>query len=469
MAYSQLKRLMHGGVHSPSLHSTLSHHHNFVYCNFIATRHYRARYQIKTKPRMMPMHKWLRTKKRNGKMVEEAIITDTEAAKQSQAMSELSLIDTSLLDDAQEQNILSISDRAFQKYFLPAFNKSDDAKQLREVLSHVKSKMSTPTTMHNLSNMQQFEHNILRLAYHACIARCSFAPHNDTNDGTVDLDSIQQFFSECKSLELVNVDTYQLVLEGYINAHNATTTTDEAAVHANIVDLFQDFEMFIDSCDPVRPNILFKNAHTDRYRVGQTQQYSKIYSAYITYLCARQNKQDLATAIQVFYHCIGRRFVVPSLDTQYLLMREIAAESSDALGLKQLFHTILEFAYIPPPIDWFNEYLDALSKFGRFEDSIEVLRVLVKQEYHHFYDYPQAPIPNVKTFEIVFKNLKMAMEKNRLTQDVGCRKAAFVLRQMKELKIGTPQHIYVLLYEMLGVAWWEHLPWHLRLLNRPEN
>ena len=80
---------------------------------------------------------------------------------------------------------------------------------------------------------------------------------------------------------------------------------------------------------------------------------------------------------------------------------------------------------------------------------------------------PDAPAPNLQTFEFIFKTLKVAIENNRLTQDVGARKAEFILKQMKELKIGTPHSVYVLLYEVLGVAWWESLPWHLRLINRP--
>ena len=99
--------------------------------------------------------------------------------------------------------------------------------------------------------------------------------------------------------------------------------------------------------------------------------------------------------------------------------------------------------------------------------AIKVLRLLVLKRYWNYMAIPDAPMPNARTFKLVFECLRADIVCNRLSQDVGARKAEFVLKQMKALKMRTPHSVYVLLYEALGVAWWESLPWHLRLINRP--
>ena len=91
--------------------------------------------------------------------------------------------------DGTKQNIPLISDRFFQKYFLSSFNKCTDSEQLRHVLTKLKHKLSSPQQsqqVNNTTNLQKFENNVLRLAYHSCIARCSFATDNDINNGQID-------------------------------------------------------------------------------------------------------------------------------------------------------------------------------------------------------------------------------------------------------------------------------------------
>merc|ERR1712154_108456 len=107
--------------------------------------------------------------------------------------------------------ILLISSRFFQQYFLAQFNKCQTSKELRDVLTNLKHKLGAAARADKkFSNIEQFEENVMRLAYHSCIARIAFANNNNINDGHVDCDSMLQLFNECKSLYLQNTETYSL-------------------------------------------------------------------------------------------------------------------------------------------------------------------------------------------------------------------------------------------------------------------
>ncbi len=86
----------------------------------ISIRNYRARYQIYSKARFMPLSKWMRKKRRTGKQIPESIITDICIAKESHLNSEiLSMVNSYDIIDAKpenNQNIPLISDRFFQQY-----------------------------------------------------------------------------------------------------------------------------------------------------------------------------------------------------------------------------------------------------------------------------------------------------------------------------------------------------------------
>eukprot|EP01084_Bolivina_argentea_P198647 340100_1 len=87
-------------------------------------RHYRARYQIKTKVRMMPMPKYLRVQRKRGKIIAESLVTDFKAAQESHSDSPLLAISNSYsINQDKQQNIPLISERFFQRYFLVEFNK----------------------------------------------------------------------------------------------------------------------------------------------------------------------------------------------------------------------------------------------------------------------------------------------------------------------------------------------------------
>eukprot|EP01084_Bolivina_argentea_P024623 45864_1 len=145
----------------------------------ISIRNYRARYQIKTKARFMPLSKWLRVQRQRGKETPESIITDIGIAKESHLNSEiLSMVNSYDIIDAKpenKQNIPLISDRFFQQYFLPSFNKANTSEELRTILTNLKHKLSITKLDNNepksLTNLQKFEVNILRLDYHSCIGR----------------------------------------------------------------------------------------------------------------------------------------------------------------------------------------------------------------------------------------------------------------------------------------------------------
>lgn len=430
--------------------------------HYTSIRNYRARYQIKTKARMMPLTKWLRKKNKAGQEIPESIITDINIAKESRENSDiLSMVNSY---DGKQENIPLISDRFFQKYFLSSFNKCNNSEELTQILINLKNKLSSPKSKENNNDninnkLEKFENNVLRLGYHSCIARCSFASDNNVNDGKIDIESISKFFNECKSMNLINIDTYSLTLNGYINHGDC-----DKEINA----LFHEFQKFVDNVDPTRPQcVISTTPYIQGYIAEQNEKYSDIYSQYLSYLCLKENKDDLIKAIEIFYNGIEQRYIIPNTETQLLLMKHIGDETGDFMEICRIFRIIASYTVNSPSIDYYNKYLQLLSKFGDIDEGIKILRLLVFKKYWNYMSIPDAPLPNLQTFELIFKCLKVGIENNRMTQDVGARKAEYVLKQMKELKIGTPHSVYKLLYEVLGVSWWDSLPWHLRLINRP--
>merc|ERR1712228_893340 len=412
----------------------------------------------------MPMRKYIFRQKKFGKEVPESIITDIELARESRANSELKSM-ANMYDLRTKQNIPLISSRFFQQYFLAPFNKCKTSKELRDILTNLKHKMGAGKEK-QLTSLQEFEQNVLRLGYHSCIARCSFAQINGINDGCIDSDSMLQFFNECKQLNLIDIETYNLMLNGYINEYQQSAENEEE--YEKINNIWNEFQVFINEIDPERPrNTISETAYTQNYISKQNKQYSEIYSAYLSFLCQIGDQNSLIKAVEIFYNGMEQRYVVPNTDTQLLLMEIIGNESNSLAEVARIFRIIASYTVNSPSIDYYNKYLQILIKFGDIDECIKILRLLVFKKYWNYMSIPDAPMPNLQTFEYIFKSLRTAIEKQRMTQDVGARKAEFVLKQMKQLKIGTPHSVYVLLYEALGVAWWESLPWHLRLINRP--
>ncbi len=245
-------------------------------------------------------------------------------------------------------------------------------------------------------------------------------------------------------------------MNGYINDYNNESNENK---YKNIVNIFNEFQIFINTIDPERPrNVISETAYTQQYIGKQNDKYSEMYSNYITFLLNNNDKNSVIKAIEIFYNGIEQRYIIPNLETQLLLMEIIGNYSNDSKEIVRIFRIISSYTVNSPSIDYYNKYLKLLIKFGDIDECIKILRLLVLKKYWNYMAIPDAPLPNLQTFEFIFKSLKKAIENGKLSQDIGARKAEFVLKQMKELKIGTPQSVYVLLYESLGVAWWKSLP-----------
>lgn len=421
------------------------------------------------KTRIMPMDKHKKWMRRHNKLVPEAIETDIGIAMESHANSELTAMAESYAFPKQ-QNIPLISARFFQRFFLKTFNTATTTSELRKCLQSLLQRISEANS--TAEHREQFEDCVRRLGYHSCIARIGFAHQNKINDGQIDIESMNEIFTECQSAGLVDHETYEFMLNGLINDYHQCTGSLDSETKQKKYDavnrMFDEFEVFLNQSDPYRPRaVISETAYTQGFIAMQNKKYGAIYSAYLSFLCSREIEEDLIRAVDVFYGMMEHRYIIPDADTRLLVMEHIGNRSSDSAEIARLFRIWASYTVNSPPLTYYNRYLLMVAQFGDIDEAIKVLRLLVFKRYWNYFSIPDAPMPNLETFEIVFKSLKHAILNQTLTQDVGARKAEFVLKQMKELKIGTPHSVYVLLYESLGVAWWESLPWHLRLLNRP--
>lgn len=164
------------------------------------------------------------------------------------------------------------------------------------------------------------------------------------------------------------------------------------------------------------------------------------------------------------------RGILPRNEEQLRLMGVIAdeADEKDWRCVDEVFKSIMYYTIESPKIDYFNGYLRIISKFGNMDQSMDILRLLIFGR-NKFYSMPKGPTPNLETFEIILIDcLTNAMKLQNLNHDKSANKVEWVLKQMKSLRIGAKDtDIYKIIYQNLGVAFWEKLPWHLRTLNRP--
>ena len=110
---------------------------------------------------------------------------------------------------------------------------------------------------------------------------------------------------------------------------------------------------------------------------------------------------------------------------------------------------------------------------GAIESAFDIMKILLfKRNYR--VAFAQAPNANRQSFVNLVSALRKAVEMHQLTinnvkgsyglltQEQVAQKSVWILKNMTKCKIGGFYHdIYQQLYEIVGVAWWEHLPRHL--------
>ncbi len=161
------------------------------------------------------------------------------------------------------------------------------------------------------------------------------------------------------------------------------------------------------------------------------------------------------------------RGVSPTEQGAIKLLTSIADTTRDSLEVQRLFKIFISHSIRSPSRVFYNSYLTILGiQLGDIFACEDTLKLLLAKANWSICT-PDAPKPDANTFVILMYGIKTALEMRKLTRDEAMRRASWFLTRMSWLRIKMPKEVYLLLYDMLGVGYWDSLPWDLRLENRP--
>lgn len=243
-----------------------------------------------------------------------------------------------------------MADSFFIKHFLSKFNLCKDGESLNNQLSEIKSKFSTQisnTSQENDSEIEngrfedgytnigtqrddliQFENNIIRLAYHSCIARMTHGiiPSEMETEETLtkDLKYLDEWLNQLKTeySNLCNHETYELIICGLVDECyiNKQIKKEVKIILKNAINNYwNDCDYFINCIyDPKQASTAtFNSKHHLSYYGQQTQRYQNLFSSIIEFWLhnfetdkanglTKDNKgENLIKALETFFYGLG--------------------------------------------------------------------------------------------------------------------------------------------------------------------
>ena len=452
----------------------------------VSKRCYRARFARHKKfaNRVRSMPKSLYNKIRTGMPKETPMMLSQEVKDLENKMysndemindSDVILNENDILYRYENQNISEIANNFFIKHFLNAFNHAKNTNELLICLDDLKGIISdkkTQTINDQTNILSNISNELLTLGYHNMMGR---SLHH-----FFDIEFIGKLFNELKERNLLSCESYTLMLNAYTkHCNNDNNISDKIEV------LFKEFLDWININDPIKPSIIIADSVLHQsYLEDQNNKYSEPLSIYLNhlfnnYLDTSYNELNddnttnkLIEMVHLFYDFLERG-VIPSQDSSIKMIELIGNNINNrelrTTELSRIFRIIVSCMIKTPSISFFNGYLRILAKYGNFEESLSVLKLLLFTTNLDNLTLPfdNRPTPTVDTFFEMFNCLKIANENGYYDQDYSAKKSEYVLKQMKNLKIGASKELYTLVYEITGVAFWDQMSWHLRMHNRP--